>query len=431
MRKGYDVVVAGAGIAGLSIAALLARSRNSSVLLIEKGERPGGRFAVEERDGYLLDMGVHACLLGGRGAIGRVLSLCDSAVRIVPVGAAIHDGGNLVPFLGEGLSSLAGQKAMSKRDLIRMGIEAIGLRGRSWYDTSITEWSERRGIPEDLLRVVQALCVGLAPTAEFDKASSGEIFSFLRFVMRSGRAMGYPMGGWGRVLDALAGKVETSPECDVVLGRELERVHAPGGRVRSVVVGGEEFEARAVVFAFPPGVLASPGMVEPALPAEYRERLDSLEDVSGVCVDIALRSPVTADRRLILSVEPPALLWAVSNVSPEVAPPGRQLLQLFLPLRKDEEGDVRFVGERVDELVDLASRVFRAELDEEWRRVMTTKVVSVAPFAGQARTSRPGIVVPGVSGMFLIGDGVSAAGLGGDLAARSALEAERMVSGYL
>ncbi len=50
------VIIVGAGIGGLSLAALLGK-RGHDVTVIEKNEQPGGRARVWEKDGFVFDMG--------------------------------------------------------------------------------------------------------------------------------------------------------------------------------------------------------------------------------------------------------------------------------------------------------------------------------------------------------------------------------------
>ena len=66
-QETYDVIVIGAGIGGLSTAALLAKA-GKSVLLVERHDRPGGYAHGFKRRGFHFDSGVH--LVSGCGSEG-------------------------------------------------------------------------------------------------------------------------------------------------------------------------------------------------------------------------------------------------------------------------------------------------------------------------------------------------------------------------
>ena len=59
MKKAYDVVVVGGGIAGLTAAAYCARA-GLSVLLCEKQDRTGGLVNSFKRNGFVYDQGIRA-----------------------------------------------------------------------------------------------------------------------------------------------------------------------------------------------------------------------------------------------------------------------------------------------------------------------------------------------------------------------------------
>ena len=62
------VVIVGAGFGGLSVGALLARS-GISVTIFESDNELGGRAKCIEREGYIVDLGLHANRFGHSGQV--------------------------------------------------------------------------------------------------------------------------------------------------------------------------------------------------------------------------------------------------------------------------------------------------------------------------------------------------------------------------
>src|SRR5260370_39801800 len=63
---GYDVVVIGSGLGGLSAAALLARA-GLHVAVVERSEHPGGYAQAFRRGSYLFDPAIHFTMDAGPG----------------------------------------------------------------------------------------------------------------------------------------------------------------------------------------------------------------------------------------------------------------------------------------------------------------------------------------------------------------------------
>ncbi|MER7048266.1 NAD(P)/FAD-dependent oxidoreductase [Streptomyces jumonjinensis] len=88
-----DVIIVGAGIAGLSAAHLLTRA-GVSVSVLEAASRPGGRMATEEIDGFRLD---HAgqLLSTAYSELRRTAALVDVTLRTFAPGVLVHGEGRL------------------------------------------------------------------------------------------------------------------------------------------------------------------------------------------------------------------------------------------------------------------------------------------------------------------------------------------------
>ena len=69
--KESDVIIIGAGIAGLSLGALLAKDE-IKVTLLERSNKIGGRAQIWENQGYLVDNGIHGFRRGRYGEVAKV-----------------------------------------------------------------------------------------------------------------------------------------------------------------------------------------------------------------------------------------------------------------------------------------------------------------------------------------------------------------------
>ena len=120
-QEAYDVVVIGAGIGGLSAAALLAKA-GRSVLLVERHDRPGGYAHGFSRRRYHFDSGVH--LISGCGRqgyrngsviykLGQALGICPESLflPIIDYARAVYPGFEARLQAGEDafVSALTGQ----------------------------------------------------------------------------------------------------------------------------------------------------------------------------------------------------------------------------------------------------------------------------------------------------------------------------------
>lgn len=84
-RRDFDVVVVGAGVGGLTAAALLAQ-RGRSVLVLDRHYLAGGNATIFKRPGYEFDVGVHYVgQCGSGGPLPRILESAGARVKFTPM----------------------------------------------------------------------------------------------------------------------------------------------------------------------------------------------------------------------------------------------------------------------------------------------------------------------------------------------------------
>jgi phytoene dehydrogenase-like protein len=113
-----EVVVIGAGLAGLRAAAVLAEA-GRDVLVLEAQEGVGGRERTDEVDGFLLDRGFHV-INPAYPALRRAADLDALRLHPFPVGVDVHRGRTLAT-LAHPLRHPALVPAMVRGGLVRPG----------------------------------------------------------------------------------------------------------------------------------------------------------------------------------------------------------------------------------------------------------------------------------------------------------------------
>ena len=94
----HDVVIVGAGLAGLRAAAVLAR-RGLDVSVLDAADRPGGRVATDVVDGFRLDRGFQV-LNTVYPALRATVALDALRLRPFVPGAAIRAGDGALHTFG-------------------------------------------------------------------------------------------------------------------------------------------------------------------------------------------------------------------------------------------------------------------------------------------------------------------------------------------
>lgn len=355
-----DVIVVGAGLAGLAAARTLVE-RGLRVRVLEASDGVGGRVRTDLVDGFLLDRGFQV-ILTSYPELHRQLDVDALALRHFDPGALVwwKGRGHVVgdPFrrprtlvssaLAPVGSPLDKARIARLRHRLRSGHPALLLRGD---DISTLEMLRREGFSDTMIeRFWRPLVAGIQLDPSL--SCSRRMFDIVFRCLADGEGA-VPAAGIGAISHQLASHL---PGGTVTLSRPVDAVEAT-----TVVSGGERLEAKAVV-------VATEGPVASRLLG-----LDPVESRPVSCVYFSAPAAPVRDKLIVLdgSGAGPALNVAImSNVAPTYAPAGRHLIACAVPGRVDGDLEV--------EVRDQMRRWWGPQVDA-WAHLRTYRIAHGQP----------------------------------------------------
>lgn len=297
MRTDWDVIVVGAGLAGLTAGATAALGGAETVVL--EAHQEGGRARTVAKGPYVFNMGAHAFYLGGPGAgILRALGVeADGAPGPFPRYKLLKDGE--LHVMPSGPASLVRTTAMGTASKAQFG-RLLGLlpamRPAKLADISVDQWIADHNMRTDVAAIVRALIRLSTYTADSAALSAGAAVRQLQIGGRPG--VSYLHGGWAQLIHGLSRKVQVGTGCKVTALEPEEH----GVVVRTQ---GEALRARRVILA--PGTPTATRALLPADPGWPQLG----PPVTAACLDLGLdRVPspgyaLSADEPLCAVVQSP------------------------------------------------------------------------------------------------------------------------------
>jgi oxygen-dependent protoporphyrinogen oxidase len=355
-----DVVVVGGGISGLS-AAFELRKRKRSVVVLERGSRPGGVIQTERAGEFVIDAGPDALLVQKPAALAlcNELGLGDRLFPTkLPRTAFILRHGELHPLPGASVlgfptrlkpffrSTLFGAAAKLPRAAV-----LYVPRRRGTADESIAAFVRRRFGEEAVTYIAEPLLAGihagdverlsmraLFPRLVEAEASAGSVIRAFRRMRGPHNADGvfrsFP-NGLGELVDGL---IRAVPKESVSLGSAVTRIDEANGFTVHID-GRPSVHAKAVIVAAP--AFAAAELLR-SLDAELASACGSIRYLSTATVAFAFpHEAVRHDLQGTGFVVPrsegisiTAGAW-ISSKWPQRAPEGQVLLRAFLGGARD------------------------------------------------------------------------------------------------
>ena len=409
MDTNWDVVVIGAGLAGLAAGCTAAAGGASTVVL--EAHQPGGRSRTVRKGCYAFNTGPHALYVGGPGmAVLRSLGIEPKGAPSPIASYQLLKGGELhaVPAGPASLLHTTALGKASKTQFARlMGMLPV-LRPARFAATSVRAWLDDHSLRPDVDAVVRALIRLTTYTADVDSFSAGAAIRQLQIGARSGVL--YLHGGWVQLVDALSSKVTVEPRTEVLA---LE----PDGRRVRVRTANGPLSASQVVVA--PG---TPSATRALLP-EDPGWSDLGQPVTGACLD--LRVSRVPSPGYVLGVDEPIMGVTAAPPARGLAPEGHAAVTAIRYVVTNADADRRSLHTHVARLGVARDDVVT---DRFLARMVVSGAMPRAETGGLA--GRPQVTDSGQPGVLIAGDWVGPEGLLADAslasghdAARHALEA--------
>lgn len=404
-----DVIVVGAGLAGLNCALTL-QSRGLAVSVLEAGDAVGGRVRTDRIDGYLCDRGFQL-LNPAYPAVRRYVDLPALDLQAFAAGVAVAGAAGTTTVADPRRSPLLLARTLLSGyvrplELARLGawaapaVSSVPRLLAQTDDVSLQESLDQAGVDGKLRReILEPFLSGVL--AEADGATSA---AFVRLLLRSFLlgTPSLPAGGMSALPEQLAARLREP----VQLGRPATAVRGGDEAVVQTVDG--ELRARAVVVA-----------TDPSAAAELLQvRAPQLKGLSTYW--FASDEPPRTDKLLVIDGrrDGPVVNTAVmSNVAPSYAPPGRHLIQATTFWPTDAvESDVRI------QLTRMYGRSAGA-----WQLVVRHDIPEALPHQAPPLTARRPVALG--EGRFIAGDHRDTASIQGALV--SGRRAANAVTQYL
>jgi phytoene dehydrogenase-like protein len=383
-----DVVIVGAGLAGLTCAQELSRA-GVDCRVLEASDGVGGRVRTDELDGYLLDRGFQI-LLTAYPQVRRRIDLQALDLGYFEPGARVRAHGSFHIMsdplrrplqIGRTLAAPVGSPA----DKARMARLVLDVRRRDVRellrrpDQSTARRLQRAGFGEEMIeRFWRPLFAGIQLDPDLE-VSSRRFETILKMIAEGPTAL--PRRGMGAIPAQIAA---TLPDGALRLNSPVSEIQGTS----AVLESGEWADAAAVV-------IATDG------PAAHRLLGDSVPDpgsrAAGCCWFSASAAPQGGP---ILRLDgetggPAKNIVVMSDVSPSYAPPGRCLIAAAVP------GPRALLADTPERVREQLATLF-GSMSSDWELLRVDVIAHGQPLQAPPLNPRRRVSLGG--GVFVCGD---------------------------
>ncbi|MEN8246290.1 MAG: FAD-dependent oxidoreductase [Thermodesulfobacteriota bacterium] len=454
MKDKFDTIVVGAGIAGLGVAAILAKEAHHKVLVLDRYPSFGGRllsYGGAPQKEWRVDVGLHMIELGEKSSATELNTRVGKTVNWGPFSKTVEIWNGKKFINVAELVPMSDEDKIAFRELLQQIAALSDQEIEQWDNRSWEEWLVEH-VPQPSVRelfIDFGMIMTTIPLA-IDMAAGEVLYIARENLIKHQQVLSasYPLDGMEGLTRGLVETIEENGGtlkfgCNV---QEIifENRKAIGARIPSGnhiypmdyrMPDSEIVYADRVVCALPIYQLSNIIDFNPAtspMPMWWLKRVTDIQhEITGLIgYVIGLSEPVVDPQKLCFlsalktkKTGLPFQGFPASNFSPDVAPEGKQVLHTDIVCEHAEASD-KFERNRLLNLMweDIQEMFPGIDNKVEWKiPYFVDGCDGLARKPGLVGNFKPALTAPGISNLFFAGDTYIGRGLAANGAARSAM----------